>query len=314
MTTPNIDPANLTEDDSYVNNYVVANTPGNDDKARLKQVVNEIGGVSDDSGATDDDTAIASFLASENVNPAKLSKNQRTAEALAVQTEKARLLQERRDLLASQKLREKEMSTQQRLVSMANDKAVTPLLNGASSAVQKISSLPTVGSIGLLLALLIILLFVVVNVDGKGTTRLKQLWFMLNGRATLNNRVSPTKGSQTGTTKGADLPGVNNGSSTGQGNGTLPGAGTRTGTTNTAQFTKDNANLMKDLTIGNGNLDIIDQWGALNADFAVQQDVSQNASSAKVQSDLNTLHTSLNKLNDPMYNSDYLGIFHDLGF
>lgn len=62
-----------------------------------------------------------------------------------------------------------------------------------------VSSLQTVGGVGLLLVVLFILLFTVVQVNKKGDTRLKMLWYMLNGRATLQGRVKPEAASQSTT-------------------------------------------------------------------------------------------------------------------
>jgi len=50
----------------------------------------------------------------------------------------------------------------------------------------------TVGGIGLLLAIIVLLLFIVVRVNSSGDTRLKQLWYMIAGRASLVGRVKPT--------------------------------------------------------------------------------------------------------------------------
>jgi hypothetical protein len=65
-----------------------------------------------------------------------------------------------------------------------------PVISRAGAAVDKVSSLQTVGGIGLLLAILIFLLFIVVQVNAAGDTRIKQFWYMLNGRAHLAGRQS----------------------------------------------------------------------------------------------------------------------------
>lgn len=56
----------------------------------------------------------------------------------------------------------------------------------------RIGAVQTVGGIGLLVAILVLLLFVVVQVNGQGDTRLKQFWYMLNGRAALQGAVTPS--------------------------------------------------------------------------------------------------------------------------
>ena len=82
---------------------------------------------------------------------------------------------------------------------------------------------------------------------------------------------------------------------------------------NKTAFQKDSAQLQWDLTLGNFNPDIPDQWNALNANFAVQGDVDKGASYAQTQKDMLALQQALNKLNDPMYNTDYQKLFADLG-
>jgi hypothetical protein len=72
-----------------------------------------------------------------------------------------------------------------------------PLISKAGTAVDKVSSLQTLGGIGLLLAILIFLLFVVVQVNAAGDTRIKQFWYMLNGRAHLVGRHQISTGSST---------------------------------------------------------------------------------------------------------------------
>jgi hypothetical protein len=54
--------------------------------------------------------------------------------------------------------------------------------------IDRLGSLPTVGGIGLLVGIIVLLLFTVVVVNSNGDTRLKQFWYMLNGRATIEGR------------------------------------------------------------------------------------------------------------------------------
>jgi len=310
----------ITDDDEYLQEFVTANSDGKDDKSRLQKVVDSIGGVSDDTGTTEDDKAVSEFIANtdpHNPQVIKLKRLQAQSDKLNIETDRARAKQEAEQLSENQALRDENATPQQKLASNLNEKVATPVKSKVASGIAKVSSLPTVGSVGLLLGILIFLLFVVVNVDGKGMTRMKQLWYMVNGRAFLKHRVSPTKGSSDATgVAGANLPGVNNGSSTGQGNGTLPGPTNRTGTgkVDLNKFQADSSQLQRDLLIGNFNGDIVDQWGATSALFTLNQDVKSGAKPATLQTDLRALQTPLNKLNDPMYNSDYKNVYGDLGF
>lgn len=83
-------------------------------------------------------------------------------------------------------------------VSREAQSNVDPLISKAGQAVDAVSNWRTLGGIGLLLAILIFLLFVVVRVNQKGDTRIKQLWYMLNGRAYLLGRQSVQHGSSSG--------------------------------------------------------------------------------------------------------------------
>lgn len=78
--------------------------------------------------------------------------------------------------------------TAQNIQQNVNDK-LTPAAN-------KIGSLRTVGGLGLLFTILFVLLVAIVRVNSSGDTRLKQFWYMLNGRATLQGRQVPA--AQTG--------------------------------------------------------------------------------------------------------------------
>jgi hypothetical protein len=61
-----------------------------------------------------------------------------------------------------------------------------------SQAADRIGSMKTTGGIALLLVILALLMFIVVRVNSVGDTRLKQLWYMLNGRTSLQGKVTLT--------------------------------------------------------------------------------------------------------------------------
>jgi hypothetical protein len=71
---------------------------------------------------------------------------------------------------------------------------------GIGPVADKIGSAPTVGGIGLLVGVIVLLLFIVVQVNAEGDTRLKQFWYMLNGRAQLIGAKKPS-GAQTSATE-----------------------------------------------------------------------------------------------------------------
>jgi hypothetical protein len=74
------------------------------------------------------------------------------------------------------------------IVSRNTDKAGE--LTG--KAVDRIGAMKTTGGIALLLVILALLMFIVVRVNSVGDTRLKQLWYMLNGRTALQGKVTLT--------------------------------------------------------------------------------------------------------------------------
>lgn len=101
--------------------------------------------------------------------------------------------------------RQKERDIQQALVDAENERrAQSPAIHDrvrqvgdvARSTVgplaDRVGTLPTPGGNGFLIMVLIILLFTVVVVNSHGDTRLKQLWYMLNGRATIAGRQDVT--------------------------------------------------------------------------------------------------------------------------
>lgn len=78
----------------------------------------------------------------------------------------------------------------------AGRRVVTGAISSASEKIDplidRVGTLPTYGGLLLLVLILAILLFTVVRVNDQGDTRLKQLWYMLNGRATIKGRQEVT--------------------------------------------------------------------------------------------------------------------------
>jgi len=97
----------------------------------------------------------------------------------------------------------------------ATEIAIGSVSSGIRPLVDRVGAASTPGGIGLLIAIIVLLLFIVVQVNAEGDTRLKQLWYMLNGRARLVGAVHPTG---TGTTATESTTGV-------QGNIPMPASG-----------------------------------------------------------------------------------------
>src|SRR6266566_2913357 len=94
--------------------------------------------------------------------------------------------------------RQRQQAARQRGIQAANI-TMNSINAGTQSLIDKISAAPVPGGIGLLVAVIVLLLFVVVQVNAEGDTRLKMLWYMLNGRASLIGSVPVTGVSTTGT-------------------------------------------------------------------------------------------------------------------
>jgi Nitrate/nitrite transporter len=73
--------------------------------------------------------------------------------------------------------------------------ATDPAIRKAGHLADRAGRARTVGGVGLLLVVLFFLLFIVVEVNAHGDTRIKQLWYMLVGRAALIGRkeIVPNK-------------------------------------------------------------------------------------------------------------------------
>jgi Fe2+ transport system protein B len=143
---------------------------------------------------------------------------------------KAQLLQAQAEKEQEQARIQEEGTTKER-ASLAREKVsgiVSQAGNTTSSLVDRVSSFKTTGGIALLLAILMLLLLIVVRVNSQGDTRLKQLWYMLNGRTSLTGKVTVTSNGVSTNTSGtfgqdpaSNSVGANGGGSNfGGGNGT----------------------------------------------------------------------------------------------
>ncbi len=95
--------------------------------------------------------------------------------------------------------RQQQRAARQRGIQAANI-TMNSINSGTQSLIDRVSAAPVPGGIGLLVAVIVLLLFVVVQVNAEGDTRLKQFWYMLNGRASLVGSKKPS-----GSTKDTDF-------------------------------------------------------------------------------------------------------------
>lgn len=114
---------------------------------------------------------------------AREQKEQERAEA-------KRLAEERRIQAEKERTGQAQRRTARQVISNVQEEIVSRV----DPAIDQVASMKTVGGIGLLIVILILLLFIVVQVNAQGDTRLKQLWYMVNGRTTLQGRVEVVKG------------------------------------------------------------------------------------------------------------------------
>ena len=92
---------------------------------------------------------------------------------------------------AAKRINKNRVSQAEKIASSIK-KASDPVLKKVGHSADRFASARTVGGIGLLLFILIFLLFIVVGVNKNGDTRIKQLWYMLVGRAKLVGRRTIT--------------------------------------------------------------------------------------------------------------------------
>lgn len=91
----------------------------------------------------------------------------------------------------AKKVEAKKLAGLKNVVSIGKQ-SIDPLLKQTGKTIDNFSTARTVGGIGLLIFILIFLLFIIVEVNSQGDTRIKQLWYMLVGRAQLVGRKQLT--------------------------------------------------------------------------------------------------------------------------
>jgi hypothetical protein len=302
ITTDELDSvANLpvTADDQFLSDYTTANSDDTTAQDSLKGTLAKISG---DDNEADVDAQIADIdkriahqssaqviqqLQDERdklVASKKLATLQDKTDKAGIQTERSEERNAQAEYVRQEKLRQQQLSNQQKLQGLVNDKVVTPASNAALNVAGKVSSLPTVGSIGLLLVILIVLLFVVVNVDGKGTTRIKQLWYMLNGRAHITNRVQVTKGSQGGTPSDSVIQGT---------------TGVSANTPVLSGNAQQNAFQTVQNDIGNSNLNALQQAQPGILGLGLQKDILSGASATTLDNDFQSYLNVIQAANSP---------------
>jgi len=184
----------------------------------LKDFLAKGGKVETESGSAVDESNVDALLeeVANNPKPTALHKKavaKGLGDTAKEEAEKAQKEQERNDRLRAQELkkqRSKAANVASKVSGTIQDNVTDPVIEKAGRTVDRIAAIRTVGGIGLLLAVLVFLLFVVVQVNSAGDTRIKQFWYMLNGRAKLVGRVLVG----TGTNSSSGVPGAVNSNGT----------------------------------------------------------------------------------------------------
>ena len=130
----------------------------------------------------------------------KLHKRAQAADAAELEKDTR---QQQKD--EEERVKEEERQRQERSADIRDrvSRAATVTSERISPAIDRVGALPTVGGIGLLLVILGVILFTVVKVNPQGDTRMKQLWYMLNGRATIQGRQTVVNDTKLGTGVGS---------------------------------------------------------------------------------------------------------------
>jgi hypothetical protein len=114
-------------------------------------------------------------------------------DAAAASDRTDRTAQLKQQSTAEHQYREDNANKQAQTASKSNvlesiTKVTNPIVDRGTAISDRIGSIRTVGGIGLLLVILFVLLFTVVQVGPNGTTRLKQIWYLLTFRAELQGK------------------------------------------------------------------------------------------------------------------------------
>jgi len=119
--------------------------------------------------------------ARESIDKSRAEERAARAEDSRQQREADR--QRKQDAADEASQRKGQGDTIQAISNIAN-----PVIDRGKAISDRIGAIRTVGGIGLLLFVLFVLLFTVVQVGPNGTTRLKQLWYLLTFRAELQGK------------------------------------------------------------------------------------------------------------------------------
>lgn len=125
-------------------------------------------------------------------------------QAAASREEQAEVMREQQARATEERQRLENLQAARQTTSQARQ-AIDRALSPAKQLADRVASAKTPGGNGFLLLIILIVLFAVVRVNAAGDTRLKQLWYSLNGRAALQGRETLTAGEQAVDVFGQDI-------------------------------------------------------------------------------------------------------------
>ncbi len=183
--------SNISVDESFLKNFI-----GKGGKAT------DIASGQQISTPVEADEYLKGHVASKNTEKladASMSEDEARVRSLNRRSDRLAYTDAEREQRKQERERQQQRAARQRGIAAANI-TMDSINSGTQRLIDRVSAAPVPGGIGLLVAVIVLLLFVVVQVNAEGDTRLKMFWYMLNGRASLVGSKKPT-GVTTSTTE-----------------------------------------------------------------------------------------------------------------
>src|SRR5260221_12979575 len=144
------------------------------------------------------DQFLQQHVSSKKEAPNTPSEDEARVRSLNRRSDRLAYTDAEREQRKQERERQRQRAARQRGIQAANI-TMDSINSGTQRLIDRVSAAPVPGGIGLLVAVIVLLLFVVVKMNAEGDTRLKMFWYMLNGRATLVGSKKPTGVETTGT-------------------------------------------------------------------------------------------------------------------
>jgi len=189
--------SNISVDESFLKNFI-----GKGGKAT------DIASGQQISTPVEADEYLKGHVASKNTEKladASMSEDEARVRSLNRRSDRLAYTDAEREQRKQERERQQQRAARQRGIAAANI-TMDSINSGTQRLIDRVSAAPVPGGIGLLVAVIVLLLFVVVQVNAEGDTRLKMFWYMLNGRASLVGSKKPTGVTTSSTIGGTNVP------------------------------------------------------------------------------------------------------------